>query len=134
VTPARAVAVLALLAAALPAGCASSVTTPAIRPYEIEAAFEKLPQAVGPGTQVRVSGVVVGAVTKVDRPPPGVVVRMTIRRNLFAIHQNATILVRPRIFLEGHFFLDLSPGTPSSPLLARDARLPATQTGYRGLP
>ena len=29
------------------------------------------------------------------------------------IHKDATLKIRPRIFLEGNFFVDLSPGTPS---------------------
>ena len=34
------------------------------------------------------------------------------------IHEDATIEIRPRLFLEGNFFLDLDPGSPSSPELA----------------
>ena len=33
------------------------------------------------------------------------------------IHSDATVQVRPRLFLEGNFFLDLSPGSPSAPEL-----------------
>ena len=31
------------------------------------------------------------------------------------LHEDATITIRPRLFLEGNFFLDLRPGSPSAP-------------------
>ena len=42
-------------------------------------------------------------------------VTMTINSNGLPIHTDATFAIRPRIFLEGNFFVDLSPGTPSAP-------------------
>ena len=33
------------------------------------------------------------------------------------IHKDATAMIRSRIFLEGNFFVDLRPGTPSAPNL-----------------
>ena len=33
------------------------------------------------------------------------------------IHKDATMKIRPRIFLEGNFFVDLKPGTPAAPTL-----------------
>ena len=39
-----------------------------------------------------------------------------------------TVKIRPRIFLEGNFFLDLQPGSPSSPELDDGGTIPITQT------
>ena len=44
------------------------------------------------------------------------------------IHSDATIEIRPRLFLEGNFFLDLSPGSPSAPILDSGDDIPITQT------
>ena len=38
------------------------------------------------------------------------------------------VKIRPRIFLEGNYFLDLDPGSPSAPELASGATIPITQT------
>ena len=44
------------------------------------------------------------------------------------IHEDATLKVRPRIFLEGNFFVDLRPGTPQSPTVSSGHTLPISQT------
>ena len=44
------------------------------------------------------------------------------------IHKDATAKIRPRIFLEGNFFVDLQPGTPSAPTIDDGDTLPVTQT------
>src|SRR6266568_7166189 len=44
------------------------------------------------------------------------------------IHSDATAKIRPRIFLEGNWFVDLQPGSPSAPTLSSGATLPITQT------
>ena len=48
---------------------------------------------------------------------------MSIDPNGLPIHADATAKIRPRIFLEGNFYVDLQPGTPSAPVLSlrRDA-------------
>src|SRR5207245_10430898 len=43
-------------------------------------------------------------------------------------HSDATAKIRPRIFLEGNWFVDLQPGSPSAPTLSSGATLPITQT------
>jgi hypothetical protein len=123
---------LALLVATAPSGCGGRATETTIAPLEIGAGFdEPLPKSLGPGSPVRISGIEVGTVTAVERVPGGAVVHMTMRRGQASIHEDASIVVRPRIFLEGHFFVDLFPGTRSAPLLKSGARLPATQTTYK---
>ena len=43
------------------------------------------------------------------------IVTMAIKDVGLPIHEDATLKVRPRIFLEGNFFVDLKPGTPHAP-------------------
>jgi virulence factor Mce-like protein len=78
---------------------------------------------------VRVAGVNVGKVSGVARGPGHTaVVTMKIDKGGLPIHTDATLKIRPRIFLEGNFFVDLSPGTPSQPNLHSGATLPLAQT------
>src|SRR2546423_3043934 len=42
-------------------------------------------------------------------------VTMSIDDNGLPIHQDATFWIRPRIFLEGNFFVEINPGSPSAP-------------------
>ena len=44
------------------------------------------------------------------------------------IHKDATITIRPRLFLEGNFFLDLRPGSPNAPDLSSGDDIPVSQT------
>ena len=47
------------------------------------------------------------------------VVTMSIKDHGLPIHEDATAKIRPRIFLEGNFFVDLQPGTPGAPRARR---------------
>ncbi len=83
------------------------------------------------GTPVRIAGVDVGTVTGIDHLPgqtTASVVRMTIQHSALPIHADATINVRPRLFLEGSYYVDLAPGTPEAPSLATGGNLPAANT------
>jgi ABC-type transporter Mla subunit MlaD len=44
------------------------------------------------------------------------------------IHKDAELKIRPRIFLEGNFFVDLKPGSPSAPVISSDDQIPMSQT------
>jgi hypothetical protein len=45
------------------------------------------------------------------------------------IHEDASLKIRPRIFLEGNFFVDLEPGSASAPILQEGERpIPITRT------
>jgi phospholipid/cholesterol/gamma-HCH transport system substrate-binding protein len=79
---------------------------------------------------VRISGVEVGKVVSVE-PVKGStagLVTMDIDQNGLPIHADATVWIRPRIFLEGNFYVDLEPGSPQAPDLHSGATLPAPQT------
>ena len=56
------------------------------------------------------------------------VVTMSIDPNGLPIHADATAKIRPRIFLEGNFYVDLRPGSPNAPTLASGRTLAAAST------
>jgi ABC-type transporter Mla subunit MlaD len=88
---------------------------------------------------VRIAGVNVGTVTNVSTEPgckslsstplqcKASEVTMTISNQGLPIHTNATFWIRPRIFLEGNFFVDVSPGTPSAPVAGDGHTFPIQQ-------
>jgi phospholipid/cholesterol/gamma-HCH transport system substrate-binding protein len=87
--------------------------------FEVKADF-KTSNNLRINSPVRIGGVNVGKVTKVEalrKGDTGVRVTMRIDDVGKPIHKDATVRIRPRIFLEGNFFLDLQPGTPSAPTL-----------------
>ena len=80
---------------------------------------------------VRIAGVDVGQVVSVHRfskSSTASVITMDIENSGLPIHADATAQVRPRLFLEGNFYVDLHPGTPSAPVLSSGATLPAANT------
>jgi virulence factor Mce-like protein len=80
-------------------------------------------------TPVRIAGVEVGRVTGFKRGPGGTaIIKMALRGNARPIHRDATLKVRPRIFLEGNFFVDLKPGSPSSPEMPDGGTIPLAST------
>ena len=71
---------------------------------------------------VRIAGVNVGEVVKVERMDGDsnmVKVTMEMKEEGLPIHKDATAKIRSRIFLEGNFFVELTPGTPSGEELER---------------
>ncbi|HYM45870.1 MAG TPA: MlaD family protein [Solirubrobacteraceae bacterium] len=77
---------------------------------------------------VRIAGVDVGKVTSIAREGNVGVVSMEIESKGLPIHRDTTLKIRPRIFLEGNFFVELQPGSPSAPTLSSGATIPITQT------
>jgi phospholipid/cholesterol/gamma-HCH transport system substrate-binding protein len=80
---------------------------------------------------VRIAGIDVGKVTSVQRvssTSTAAVVTMTIDPGGLPVHADATANIRPRLFLEGNFYVDLEPGTPAAPTLSSGATLPAADT------
>ena len=84
---------------------------------------------LGSRSPVRIAGVEVGKVKKVE-PGPGKtsIVTMKLKDEALPLHEDATLKVRPRIFLEGNFFLDLEPGTPGAPRLEAGDTIPLANT------
>ena len=74
--------------------------------------------AIASNSPVRIAGVEVGKVSKVEAAGEGStasVITMKIKDEALPAAQDATLKIRPRIFLEGNFFVDLRPGTPNEP-------------------
>jgi virulence factor Mce-like protein len=98
--------------------------------FEIRAAFQSS-NNIRPNSPVRIAGVEVGRVSKVEPTAPGAdsaVVTMRIEDRGRPIHADATAKIRPRIFLEGNFFVDLTAGSPAKPVLEDGDTIPITQT------
>jgi phospholipid/cholesterol/gamma-HCH transport system substrate-binding protein len=94
--------------------------------YTLSAVFEN-PSTIKTDSPVRVAGVNVGKVANIEREGDMAKVTFTVDDEGQPVHSDATVQVRSRLFLEGNFFLDLHPGSPSAPELASGATLPATQ-------
>ncbi len=79
---------------------------------------------------MRIAGVNVGKVKSIERQEDtgAAIVVMEIQDKGLPIHKDAEVKIRPRIFLEGNFFVDLKPGTPAAPTLDDGDTLPITQT------
>jgi virulence factor Mce-like protein len=103
---------------------------PFTKPYEVNAVFESA-NSIRVGSPVRIAGVEVGKVKAVkpdeDNPDVAVVV-MQIDDDGLPLHEDATAKIRPRIFLEGNFFVDLKSGSPEAPELEKGGTIKVTQT------
>jgi phospholipid/cholesterol/gamma-HCH transport system substrate-binding protein len=95
--------------------------------YEVTATFDNA-TTLRETAPVRIAGVNVGEVTGIEAEGEGAKVTFTVDEEGRPIHEDASVEIRPRLFLEGNFFLDLSPGSPSSPELPDGGNLPVTQT------
>jgi ABC-type transporter Mla subunit MlaD len=104
--------------------------------YELKAVFGDA-QNVRAKSPVRISGVQVGEVTDVQhvvdsngRGEDAAVVTMRLQDKALPIRQDATLQLRPRLFLEGNLFVDLHPGSPGAPELDSGSVVPENQTSY----
>jgi phospholipid/cholesterol/gamma-HCH transport system substrate-binding protein len=77
---------------------------------------------------VRIAGITVGQVTSIQRAGNTGLVNMEIESRGLPIHSDATIKIRPRLFLEGNWFLELQPGSPSAKTVSSGYTIPVTQT------
>ena len=103
---------------------------PFANPYELKAAFDTA-NNLKPRSPVRIAGVEVGKVTKVEpitKGEGGAMVTMELKEKGLPIHRDAQLKVRQRIFLEGNFFVDLQPGSPSEPTVKTGHTIPMQQT------
>ncbi|MEO7198189.1 MAG: MlaD family protein [Solirubrobacterales bacterium] len=95
--------------------------------YTATATFRN-PATLRQTSPVRIAGVNVGKVTSVEAEGDAAKVTFTVDEDGLPLHDDATITIRPRLFLEGNFFLDLRPGSPSAPDLPDGGDIPMTQT------
>lgn len=84
------------------------------RPFELKAEFETAQAVVpGQGQTVRVAGVRVGDVAKVELADGRAIVTFAIDREYLPIYRDATMLLRPTTGLKDMFF-QLDPGTQAA--------------------
>jgi phospholipid/cholesterol/gamma-HCH transport system substrate-binding protein len=103
---------------------------PFANPYEFKAVFSDV-NNLKPKSPVRIAGVEVGKVLKVEPVTEGkgaAEVTMEVEDKGLPIKEDAELKIRPRIFLEGNFFVDLKPGSPSAGELEDGGTIPVTQT------
>ena len=99
--------------------------------FEIQATVRTANQLKAGTSLVRIAGVNVGKVTKVEHVgegEPAARVTMEINKTALPIHKDATMKIRPRIFFEGNFFVDLQPGSPSAPAMGDGDTIPINNT------
>lgn len=98
------------------------------RGYEATLLFESRNDLVK-GSPVRIAGADVGTVTGFE-PGPGETaqVHVQLENEALPIRRDATAKIRPRIFLEGNYFIELRPGSPSEPELRDGGTIPVSQT------
>jgi phospholipid/cholesterol/gamma-HCH transport system substrate-binding protein len=77
---------------------------------------------------VRIAGVNVGQVSSIQRDGNTGLVTMEIETKGLPIHTDATVKIRPRLFLEGNWFVELQPGSPSAKTISSGYTIPVAQT------
>jgi len=126
-------------------------SVPWSNPHTVQAVFPSAGN-VRPASPVRIAGVNVGKVTEIehlapdetedvtalagatdgqapaDTPATATVVTMELDDSALPLHEDATMKLRPRLFLEGNLFVDLKPGTPNAPEAEDGHVFPVSQT------
>jgi len=95
--------------------------------YVVKATFSNSAN-IATNSPVRVAGVNVGKVIGTSREGDNTTVTFTVEGPGRPIHDDAFAAVRPRIFLEGNFFIELNPGSPSAPELESGGTIPVSHT------
>jgi phospholipid/cholesterol/gamma-HCH transport system substrate-binding protein len=129
ITPLKA-GILTLTVLAVLAFFGFTKVNPFADPFELEAVVADARNLQSRST-VRIAGVDVGEVTKVEpirESAPAARVTMELDDDALPIREDAELKIRPRIFLEGNYFVDLEPGSPSAPELEDGDAIPRSQT------
>jgi phospholipid/cholesterol/gamma-HCH transport system substrate-binding protein len=117
---------------------ATKFANPLANPYTVHVIFANA-NGLKPQSLVREAGINVGTVDGVAVVPgcqksndvetqcQDADVTMSIKSNGLPLHKDATFWIRPRTFLEGNFFVDVSPGTPEAPTAKSGYVFPASQ-------
>jgi ABC-type transporter Mla subunit MlaD len=124
--------------------------------FTIKAVFSSA-QSLRTSSPVRIAGVNVGKVVKVEplvgaeadeataqasgapaaatsgSGPTGeqaAIVTMEVQSDALPLREDATFKLRPRLFLEGNYFVDMRPGSPNAPEVGDGHTFPVNQTAY----
>jgi ABC-type transporter Mla subunit MlaD len=130
VSPVRA-GLIAIILVVVATFLAFSKQLPWHDPFEFKAVFESAAN-IRLDSPVRIAGVEVGQVTNVEHLHDShlSVVTMEVKDEGLPIHEDATLKIRPRLFLEGNFFVDMTAGTSGRPEVDDGDTIPVTQTSY----
>lgn len=80
------------------------------------------------GSPVRIAGIDVGTVDGVSPAGDASKITLTLDSSALPVHKDATVTIRDRLFLEGSYYLELDPGTPSAPTFHDGDTVPFSQT------
>jgi phospholipid/cholesterol/gamma-HCH transport system substrate-binding protein len=122
--------ILAVLTIALLVFFVFTKANPFAHPYELKATFANA-QSLHLKSPVRIAGVEVGKVSRIEAAAgdsDATVVTMKLKKTALPLHRDARVKIRPRIFLEGNFFVDVQPGTPGTGNLHSGDTVPMSQT------
>jgi phospholipid/cholesterol/gamma-HCH transport system substrate-binding protein len=122
------VGAIAVVVVVLGTYLAFSKSIPFVGPgYEANAVFENA-ATLRETSPVRIAGVNVGEVTDVRAEGNMTEVTFTVDDEGLPLHTDTEVEIRPRLFLEGNYFLAIRPGSPSAPELPDGGTIPVTQT------
>lgn len=97
------------------------------RGYELNATFSNSAN-IALNSPIRIAGVDVGKVISTERDGDNTKVTFTVASDGRPIHDDSFAAIRPRIFLEGNFFVELDPGSPSAPEMDSGSTIPVSRT------
>jgi virulence factor Mce-like protein len=121
---------LGLIAFALYCGYSKDIPLIGGGGHEIKAIFPSANNVI-PGNQVRVQGVEVGVVDKVERAPSGRGAQITMKikegKNV-TVRRDASAHVYWRTLLGGNFYVELEPGSRSAPEMPDGGTIPMSRT------
>jgi ABC-type transporter Mla subunit MlaD len=98
--------------------------------YEVQAVV-RTSNLLAKGSPVRIAGVKVGKVTGSGRYRKSEYALITMEidaEGRKVLRRDAAIRIRPRLFLEGNFFVEMQPGTPGAPAMPDGGTIPVTRT------
>jgi phospholipid/cholesterol/gamma-HCH transport system substrate-binding protein len=95
--------------------------------YELNATFSNSAN-IAKNSPIRIAGVDVGKVIGTERDGDNTKVTFTVDDSGQPIHDDAFATIKPRIFLEGNFFVELDPGSPSAPAMDSGGTIPVSRT------
>lgn len=77
---------------------------------------------------VRIAGVDVGEVIDIGRRGNATEIEFTVAEKGRPIHDDSFAQIRPRIFLEGNYMVDLDPGSPGAAEMSSGDQIPVSRT------
>lgn len=118
---------IAVVLLAIAVYAATSRELPFGEPFEVRGVFSTSSQ-LRSGNPVRRAGVQIGKVTGVAAGPGGTSVVTMELGDSAHLRSNAALAIKPRLFFEGNFYVDVSAGTPAAPPLEDGTTIPLQRT------